>query len=310
MKSKNKIIDIIFPSTACSVSEAEKIKTFLTKNNFDFNIFLEKELALETTPNHEFPLSAELRFIQLQQAIANPHSSIIWCGRGGYGSAELLPFLQKLEKPKNKKIFIGFSDISSINNFLIQEWDWSVISAPVLAQVALEKVNEKSIEAILNLLNGKISELKYELNLLNKINLNSLEAPVIGGCISVLSGSFATKNQLNWENKILFLEDEGEDGERLDRYFTQIVTVIIEQKKIPAAILLGNFLESNPHGTPKAKNIEIAIERFVEKITENNLPIPIFAEKSKCLGHSKNMMPLLLGCNGEINGLQLTQRIK
>jgi muramoyltetrapeptide carboxypeptidase LdcA involved in peptidoglycan recycling len=96
MKLENKIIDVIFPSTACSVGEVEKIKEFLIKNNFGFNIFLEEEMALENKPEHEFPMfAAELRFEQLKKAIENPHSEIIWCGRGGYGSAELLPFLQK-----------------------------------------------------------------------------------------------------------------------------------------------------------------------------------------------------------------------
>jgi muramoyltetrapeptide carboxypeptidase LdcA involved in peptidoglycan recycling len=197
-----------------------------------------------------------------------------------------------------------------LNNFLIQEWGWSVVSAPVLAQVAFKKVSELSIKTILDFLNGEVKELEYELELLNKINFESLLAPVVGGCMSVLSGAFATKNQLDWEGKILFLEDEGEYGERLDRYFTQIVTVMVEQRKLPCAILLGNFLEANPHGTPKAENIGIAIAKFVEKITENDLRIPVFAERTKCLGHSWNMMPLVLNCESKIGtDLRLVQRV-
>jgi muramoyltetrapeptide carboxypeptidase LdcA involved in peptidoglycan recycling len=305
----SQIIDIVFPSTACNGVEVKKIKEFLNSNNFKANIFLEKQLVVKNKPNFEFPSSkASLRFEQLKKALENPHSKIIWCARGGYGSAELLPFLQTLKKPQNKKIFIGFSDISSLNNFLIQEWQWSPVSAPTLSQIALEKVSKKSITAILNLLQEKTKELKYSLKPLIS-STKAIESEVIGGCISVLMATFGSKNQINWQNKILFLEDEGEDGERLDRYFNQIITIAIEQKKYPKAILLGNFLQANPYGTPKAKNINIAIEKLTARIKENKLEIPVFEEKTKCLGHSKNMMPLILGKKAIISDGFLIQKI-
>ena len=298
------LVDVIFLGTACTAEEINQIKSFLNKRNLTANIFLEKDLTLSSQANHEFPsFSAQLRFEQLKKSIENPQSKIIWCARGGYGSAELLEFLYKMPKPKNKKIFIGFSDISVISTFLIQEWGWQVISAPVLLQMVLNKVSSESIEAILNLLFGEIEELKYDLRGLTPFERGQTPFLVVGGCISVLVNNFATKNQLNWEDKILFLEDEGEDGERLDRYFQQILTIIIEQQNYPAAILLGNFLEANPHGTPRAQNIEIAINRLAQKIADKNLEIPLFVEKSGVLGHSKNMMPLILGAKAEINSM-------
>ncbi len=306
---KGDIVDIISPGTACSFEEIKKIKNFVEKISLKPRIFLEKELTIKKSIAHEFPsFKAELRFNQLQNAIENSESKIIWCTRGGYGSADLLPFLQSIPKPKTQKIFIGFSDISSLNIFLIQEWNWQVISAPMLVQLALDKVSKESQKTIVNLLFGKIKELKYELtNLTFQKKVSS--SKIVGGCISVISSHFGTKNQINWQNKILFLEDEGEDGERLERYFNQIITIIIEEEKLPSAILLGNFLEANPHGTPKAKNITRAIEKLIEKIAENNLKIPVFKENLNCLGHSKNMMPLLLGKETEIKNLTLIQKI-
>lgn len=100
--------------------------------------------------------------------------------------------------------------------------------------------------------------------------------------------------------KFSFLEDEGEDGERLERYFNQLLEIIREQKQMPKAILLGNFLEANPHGTPQANNINIAIERMIAKIKARKWQIPILKEKSHRLGHCKNMRPLILGLNTDI----------
>ena len=295
------VVDIISPATACTQDEIAKIKKFVKKIGLLPRVFLEEKLTLKKPVSHEFPsFAAKQRFQQLKNSIENSESKIIWCTRGGYGSADLLPFLQKMKKPKNQKIFIGFSDLVSVTTFLQQEWNWQVICAPMLSQIVLNKVSKKSEKAILDLIFGKAKELKYKLEPLNNFTKTTINSEITGGCISVLAGNFGTKNQIDWKNKILFLEDEGEDGERLDRYFNQITTIIIEQKKSPQAILLGNFLEANPHGTPKAKNIKLAIEKFVERIYENNLKIPIFTEKSKCLGHSKNIMPLILGCKNTI----------
>ena len=298
---KDEIIDVISPATACTLDEIAQIKNFLKKSNLTPNIFLEKETTLKKPQSHEFPsFAAAMRFEQFKKAAQNPDSNLIWCTRGGYGSAEILPFLEKMTKPKKPKILIGFSDISSLNKILVEKWGWQVVSAPMLAQIVLKKVSPKAVKAILDLVFGRLNELKFQLKSLNNVKTPTAASHVVGGCISVLSGQFGTKNQINWDGKILFLEDEGEDGERLDRYFSQIVCVFVEQKKYPSAIVLGNFLQTNPHGTPKAKNIKMAIERFAQNLADKNLKIPLFEEKSKCLGHSKDMLPLVLGLETKI----------
>jgi muramoyltetrapeptide carboxypeptidase len=298
---KKDVVDIVSPSTACASQEFKKIKNFLEKIDLKPRIFFEKELSLSKPATNEFASFApKMRFEQFKSAV-NSDSKIIWCARGGYGSAEILSFLEEMPKPKIQKIFIGFSDISSLNNFLIEKWNWQVLSAPMLAQIALEKVSKKSILAICDFIFGKKTELKYSLKLLASDAKNTIEAKITGGCLSVLAAQFGTKNQLNWQDKILFLEDEGESGERLDRYFNQLIEIFLEKKLLPKAIILGNFLETNAHGAPKARNIKIALEKFAKKLTEKKINIALFEEKTKCLGHSKNMLPLILGAKAKIS---------
>ncbi len=304
---KNDIVDVVSLGTACTFDENNKIKKFLKKIDLTPRIFFEKELSLKKAATHEFPsFSANQRCEQFKEAI-NSDSKIIWCARGGYGSAEILPFLEKMPKPKKPKIFIGFSDISSLNNFLITKWNWQIISAPMLAQIVLNKVSEKSVKAISDFIFGKKTELKYKLNILIPAK-KPIKTEIVGGCFSVLAGQFGTKHQVDFNKKILFLEDEGEDGERLDRYFWQLTQIMLEQKKYPQAILLGNFMEANPHGTPKQKNIALAIKKFAANLIEQNLPIALFEEKTKSLGHSKNMLPLTLGQEATISESSFKQK--
>lgn len=310
MLKKGDIIDIISPATACTKNEITKAKAFIKKLGLTPRFFLEEKLSLNKKPHHEFPsFGPKDRFEQFKLAVESD-SKIIWCMRGGYGSADILPLLQKMPKPKNRKIFIGFSDLVSLNLFTQQNWGGQNICAAMLAQIVNENVTKKSQKAISDLVLGKTKILKYALKPLNNCVEQEISGEIIGGCVSVLAGHFATKNQINWHNKILFLEDEGEDGERLERYFNQVTTIIYEEKKYPKAILLGNFLESNPHGTPKAKNIKIAISKFIEKIEFHNLRIPIFLEKSQSLGHSKKIMPLILGYKTIIKENYLYQTVE
>lgn len=301
MSKKKNLVEIVSPGTACTFEEIEKIKNFVKTIGLTPRIFLEKETTLKKSEPHEFPsFAAKTRFEQFKKAVESEDSEIIWCTRGGYGSAEILPFLAKMKKPKTKKIFIGFSDISSLNSILIDKWNWQVVTAPMLAQIVLKKVSEKSVKAVCDLVLGKTKELKFKLDSNAK-----LQGIITGGCLSVLAGHFGTKNEIDWKNKILFLEDEGEDGERLDRYFRQLCDIMNEKEKFPKAVLLGNFLEANPHGTPKAKNIEMAIKKF-----EKNLgKIPLFIEKTKCLGHSKNILPLILGASAKLEEKSLIQKL-
>lgn len=288
----NNLIDIVMPATPCSRAEVKAMKEFLTLHNFRANIFLEEQTTIAHKNSHEFStINPKYRFEQLHHALENPNSQIIWCARGGYGSSEIIEYLYSINRPKKNKIFIGFSDITSINIFLNQQWQYPSLTAPVLIQCAYDMVSVESINTVIDLIKGNKTSVSYQLTNLKNHNFSQIKGELVGGCVSVISGNFGCKNQLNWHNKILFLEDEGEDGERLDRYFHQIATIIKETHQRPLAIVLGNFMQGNPHGSPKRENIEIAIARFSEKTVD----IPLFQEQSFCLGHSFNMLPLAIG---------------
>lgn len=288
----NNLVDVVSLGTPCSRIEIQAIKSFLNQHNLRSNIFFEDLTTIANKFNHEFAtIDPKNRFLQLSHALENPNSKVIWCTRGGYGSAEILDYLSSHPKPNFNKIFIGFSDISSINIFLQQQWQYPSIIAPMLIQCAYQMVSLTSITEVLSLVKGHKNFVSYQLTNLSKQNFDEISGIVTGGCVSVISGCFATKNQIDWHNKILFLEDEGEDGERLDRYFHQIVSIIKETHHKPIAIILGNFLQTNPHGSPKADNIEIAIARFVSKLVD----IPVFQDKNLVLGHSFEMMPIAVG---------------
>jgi muramoyltetrapeptide carboxypeptidase len=312
MVKKDTIVDVVFPATSGAVKEVLEIKNYLKKIGFSPRILLEKK----TTPRKNFNcglanFSAQNRFEQLYQALGNSESGLVWCGRGGYSAGDLLPFLAKAKPIKQNKIFIGFSDITSISTFLQQNWGWKIICAPVLMQLIENgkmPVNKKSEKEILDLVFGRKTEFEYGLIALNKVKNKNIKTEITGGCLSVLCGHFGGDFQINFADKILFLEDVGESGEKVDRYFRQIIEVILKTKKKPQAILLGEFCCGLKDKSAK-QNIAAAIKNLIARIDEFKLEIPVFQAKD-ALGHSDKMRPLVLGNVGEIDVRGLSLEIK
>jgi muramoyltetrapeptide carboxypeptidase len=302
MVKKGDIIDIIFPATSGTKAEISAIKNYLKNLGLKPRILLEKQTTTRKNIRCDLSnFSAQNRFNQLYKALENQDSSLVWCGRGGYSAGDLLPYLTKAKPIKQNKIFIGFSDITSITTFLQQNWGWQTICAPLPMQLIENGkllVNKKSEKEILDLIFNKKSQFEYNLIALNNIKTKDIKTDITGGCLSVLCGHFGGEFQINFANKILFLEDIGESGEKLDRYFRQIIEVILKTKKKPQAILLGEFCYGVKDKFAK-QNIETAIKNLIARIDEFKLEIPVFQAKD-ALGHSNKMRPLILGNNNHI----------
>jgi muramoyltetrapeptide carboxypeptidase len=67
-----------------------------------------------------FAAPLELRLKEFRDAITDPEVAGVFCTRGGYGSAELLEFLNA-SRLKRPKIFCGCSDLTSVHIFLWQK---------------------------------------------------------------------------------------------------------------------------------------------------------------------------------------------
>lgn len=79
--------------------------------------------------HHVSAQTEAVRFAHLQQALASS-SSVIWAARGGYGSLHLLKYLKKMKPPKKPKVLIGFSDITTLHEYINGEWNWTSLHGP------------------------------------------------------------------------------------------------------------------------------------------------------------------------------------
>ena len=186
--------------------------------------------------------SDEYRFQAFKKAMTNKDSKAVWCLRGGYGAIRLLPYIEKMPVPKNKKILIGLSDISSLQAVICQKWKVPTLHSALIDRLALEKLDDGNIAEIKAALIDPNFVMKFgNLKALNKAATkgNKIVSQVVGGNLMVITSTLGTPSQLKTKNKIIFLEELCERAYRVDRCLQQMkqAGLFAEAK----AVVFGDF---------------------------------------------------------------------
>ena len=161
------------------------------------------------------------RFAHLKDALTNQVSKAIWCVRGGYGALRLLPRLQRLQRPSQPKLLIGYSDITSLHIFLNQCWRWPTLHGPLLDRVGKGVMLPGERDKIFDLIMGEKNEISFPaLRLLNasKVGLRGrLHSTISGGNLMVAQSTLGTPFRLLGKGRILMFEEIAEKAYRIDR---------------------------------------------------------------------------------------------
>jgi muramoyltetrapeptide carboxypeptidase len=278
-------VEIIAPASRCSDQRLDEIKNLLTSWQLNCIIaedIFGKDLLCANTD--------QMRFIHLKNALYNPTTKAVICASGGYGCTRLIPELLKVKVQQALpcKVFIGMSDMTSINLFLQQYWRWPVLHAAP----ALGKFSSQSIQMIKEILFGEINQIELEgfpLNLPATKEL-AITSSIIGGNLSLVQAGIGTSWQLNGNGKIVLLEEVNERGYRIDRMLEHLSQSNIF--KNAAAIMLGDFVGGNePNGTSL---VQLVLERFAK-----SCEIPVIQIKN--IGHGNTNYPLPLGTKAQLH---------
>lgn len=283
-------VEIIAPASRCTDQRLAAMKELLESwqlNCIVADDIFGKDILCANTD--------EIRFRHLKNALQNPNTTAVICARGGYGSMRLIPELTKVVPPELPKIFVGMSDITSLQLFLQQQWQWPTIhGAP-----AVDKFSPESIAAIKSILFGDVAQVEFsEIVPLNKLaeKNQTIEASVTGGNLCLIQSGIGTIWQMDGKDKIILLEETSERGYRVDRMLEHLHQANIF--KDAAAILLGDFINGNESdGTSK---IQPVLNRFVE-----SCEIPVMQVTG--IGHGYINFPIPLGTDAE---LYLGEKIK
>jgi muramoyltetrapeptide carboxypeptidase len=159
------------------------------------------------------------RAAQVNAAFADTAVQAIVCARGGYGSMQILPYLDYADIRRHPKLLMGFSDITALLCALYQRSGLVSCHGPVIT--TLNRVGLKTLESVFNVLTTTGLS---AITLRNGIVLSPGKAsgPVICGNLTTLCHLVGTPFQPNMHAHILIIEDQGEKPYRIDRMLTQM----------------------------------------------------------------------------------------
>jgi muramoyltetrapeptide carboxypeptidase len=167
--------------------------------------------------NHYFAGPHEQRASELMQFFADPTIDAILCARGGYGSHHLLPYLDAATFRANPKVFVGYSDVTVLLQYLENQCGMVSFHGPMVArEFALGEPfynRQNFLQSVTSLRPGQ----RFTANGLETLQPGKARGQLTGGCLSLLTATLGTTYEIQTENKILFLEDINAKPYQVDR---------------------------------------------------------------------------------------------
>lgn len=168
-----------------------------------------------------FAGSVERRARELEQMFERPEVRAILCARGGYGSNYLLPALDLKKIAAHPKIFIGYSDNTTLLTWFADAAGLITFHGPMVTKdfARADGVDLASWQAAVSALsNWEISSGSGMKPLVE----GSAEAILYGGCLSMIVASLGTPYEILSAGTILFIEDVATKPFQIDRMLMQL----------------------------------------------------------------------------------------
>lgn len=231
------------------------------------NILRRWGLKVELGPNvfkehNQFSGTDEERKQDLQWALDHPHAKAIMIARGGYGILRIIDDLDFTQFVKRPKWLVGYSDVTVLHCH-IQSLD--ICSLHATMPINFLK-HEKATLSIKKLLFNQKQEYKIEPHELNREGL--AEAEVVGGNLSLLYALAGSPSELDYRNKILFIEDLDEFLYHVDRMMLQLK----RSRKLEqlAGLIVGGMSDMKDNSISFGKSAE---EIIMEAVSDYSFPV-------------------------------------
>jgi muramoyltetrapeptide carboxypeptidase len=182
---------------------------------FYFDSILEQDLY--------FAGSVERRVRELEEMFLREDVRAILCARGGYGANYLLSKLDPGKIVAHPKIFVGYSDITTLLTCFADSAGFVTFHGPMVSKdfTLPEGVDLVSWQAAMTGLAGwevgsePGSEVKGLID-------GTAEGILYGGCLSLLVAALGTPHDIRTAGTILFMEDVNAKPYQVDRMLMQL----------------------------------------------------------------------------------------
>ncbi len=243
-------IAIVSPASAFAREEFDAGIAELRRLGFvpvyDETVFAREAGYLAGTP--ELRAGAFLRFWR------DPSVRALIAARGGYGSVQLLPFLDRETVVASPKLFIGYSDNTSIMSWLTCQCGITALHGPMLDRRLSRGPAGYDESSFMALAQGGAG-LTLAPDGLLVVHPGEVVGPLYGGTLTQLVSSLGTPYAFDPPPRsILFIEDVNERPFRIDRMLTQLRLSGVLSRA--AGLVFGEMRSCDePGGTITARDV-------------------------------------------------------
>lgn len=225
----------------------------------------------------------EERAEELIRAFEDPSVQAIVSLRGGFGCSRLIPLIREGRLRNHCKIFMGFSDLTTLHLFFRRRFGWITFHGPMATSSSLGNIGPEQERHLMALWTDPTYVRSLSFPELQTWTPGSVEGELTGGCLSLVVASLGTPYELSTDGKILFLEDFGEPPYRIDRMFTQLR--LARKLDRIAGLLLGHFQDCEP--SDSAYTLEEALQGVLRDVK-----VPVVAHFPAGHGSENWVLPL------------------
>ncbi|MCA6067147.1 LD-carboxypeptidase [Chryseobacterium sp. RG1] len=286
--SKGDKIAVISPAGAVEASQLEQGIEMIKSKGYE--PVLGEHLYTKFSNGYNYAGTEQERTKDINWALNNTEISAIWASRGGYGCQHLIQDLDLKNFTKNPKWYIGYSDNTVIQSYLLKKGFASIHGQTI--KTSSFGVTEESYELIFDILKGKTPKYSLKSHQFNKEG--TTEGELVGGNLALIYALLGTKYSFDFKDKILFIEDIGENFYALDRMIMSLELAGVFNQ-ISGLIVGGmtNMGDEKENKQYEESFDEFAYQLISERISKYDFPV-VFGFPN---GHIKDNRPLIIGSN-------------
>jgi muramoyltetrapeptide carboxypeptidase len=217
LKSGDRIA-VVSPASPFAVQEFEQGIAELRRLGFDP---VYDESVFERSVFTSGP--AEARAAAFVRAWSEPSVAALIAVRGGYGSVQLLPELATWEPERTPKMFIAYSDNTSLLSWLTTKRGIAALHGPMLEGRLAGGPGNYDEVSFMRLLQGDGAGFEMRPEGLDTLKAGEAAGPLFGGTMTQLAASLGTPFAFDPPpGSILFFEDVNERPYKIDRLLVQL----------------------------------------------------------------------------------------
>ena len=285
-------IALISPAGAVEESQLEKGIKLIESNGYE--PVLGKHLYTKYSNGYHYAGTEKERISEMNWAFNNEEIGAIWASRGGYGCQHLLRHVQLSKFKKKPKWYIGYSDNTVVQSFLLKNNFASIHGQTI--KTSSFGVTDESYDLIFDILKGKKPTYSIAQNELNKVG--TAAGTLVGGNLALIYALLGTTYSFNFKDKILFIEDIGENFYALDRMLNSLDLAGVF-RKIKGLIVGGmtNMGDEKDNKSYEESFDQFAYKIISERVSKYDFPVAFGFPN----GHIQDNRPLMIGANITMN---------